>query len=521
MDDSSATGSPTAPPGAQDTHGLEEYGYKPGLERSIGSFASFAAGVSYISILTGTFQLFYFGYGTGGPSYLWSWPMVFVGQLMVALCFAELSSRYAVAGSLYNWTKRLASPTVAWAAGWTMLVASIVTLAAVVLAVQLTLPQLWSGFQFFHTGDDTRDYALNAVVLGTVVVVFTTLVNAFGVKLMSRINSTGVFVELIAAVVIVVLLAVHVTRGPAVVMDDRGVGTDHTGGYLGAFLVAALASGYVMYGFDTASSLGEETKDPRRTAPRAVLRAVVASFVLGGLILLLGLMAVPDLDDPELSSASGGLQHLVLATVGSGFGKPFLVCVVIAVVVCSLAVHTATIRMMFAMARDNNLPAGEHLARVSPKHHTPVVPAVVIGVLAILVLVVNVGQPAIFLVLTSLAVGMIYLAYLLVTVPLLVARLRGRWPVDMPDGNRAPFSLGRWGLPVNVLAVLWGVGMMVNLLWPRREVYNPEPAAYHWYLTYGAVLFIAVVLGGGVVYYRAKLRHTSGTLESHRSEATR
>ncbi|MFB9376876.1 APC family permease [Kineococcus gynurae] len=502
-----------------ESHGLEEFGYKQGLERSIGSFASFAAGVSYISILTGTFQLFYFGYGTAGPSYLWSWPAVFVGQLMVALCFAELSSRYAVAGSLYNWTKRLASPTVAWAAGWTMLVASIVTLSAVVLAFQLTLPQIWSGFQFIGTADDATDYALNAVILGTVVVVFTTLVNAFGVKLMSRINSTGVFIELIAAVVIIVLLAVNVTRGPDVVLSNNGVGTDHPGGYFGAFLVAALASGYVMYGFDTASSLGEETKDPRRTAPRAVIRAVVASFVLGGLIILLGLMAVPDLSDPLLGSSAGGLQHLVLTTVGSGFGLPFLACVVVAVLVCSLAVHTATIRMMFAMARDNNLPAGEALSRISPKFKTPVLPAIVVGVLAVVILVVNVGQPQIFLVLTSLAVGMIYLAYLLVTVPLLVARLRGRWPVPMADGSKAPFTLGRWGLPVNILAVLWGVAMMANLLWPRAEVYNPtEP--FHWYLQYGALLFIAISVGGGLLYYRLRLRHRSGVLASHSTGAT-
>ena len=59
--------------------GMEDFGYKQSLDRSIGKFASFAAGVSYISILTGTFQLFYFGFGTAGPAYLWSWPMVFVG----------------------------------------------------------------------------------------------------------------------------------------------------------------------------------------------------------------------------------------------------------------------------------------------------------------------------------------------------------------------------------------------------------------------------------------------------------
>ena len=74
-------------------HGLAEFGYTQSLDRSIGKFASFAAGISYISILTGTFQLFYFGLGLGGPAYWWSWPMVFIGQLMIALCFAELAGR--------------------------------------------------------------------------------------------------------------------------------------------------------------------------------------------------------------------------------------------------------------------------------------------------------------------------------------------------------------------------------------------------------------------------------------------
>src|SRR3954453_18789315 len=86
---------------------LAEFGYKQELDRSIGKFASFAAGVSYISILTGTFQLFFFGFATGGPAYWWSWPMVFAGQLMVALTFAELAANIPVAGSVYKWSKRL------------------------------------------------------------------------------------------------------------------------------------------------------------------------------------------------------------------------------------------------------------------------------------------------------------------------------------------------------------------------------------------------------------------------------
>src|SRR4051812_34241130 len=399
---------------------LSEFGYNQQLDRTLGKFATFAAGISYISILTGTFQLFYLGFGLGGPVYWWSWPMVFVGQLMVALCFAELAAHYPVAGSIYNWAKRLSNGHVSWLGGWMMLTASIVTIAAVALAYQLTLPQIWSGFQIVGDGTGKYDVPTNAVILGTILIIFTTAVNAYGVKLMARINSTGVFIELVAAVLLVIGLLVSATRGPDVVFETQGHGNGQSLGYLGAFLAAMIASLYVMYGFDTASSLGEETKDPRKNAPLAILRALIASFAIGGLILLGALMAVGNINAEQLSTV--GLQYVVLDVFGSTVGKLFLICVVIAITVCNLAVHTAAIRMMFAMARDNNLPAGEQLARVDPKHKTPVIPAVVIGVLALVILIVNIRQPQIFTVITSIGIIMIYIAYLLVTVPMLLAR---------------------------------------------------------------------------------------------------
>ncbi|MFC5993571.1 APC family permease [Pseudonocardia hispaniensis] len=494
-----------------DTGELAEFGYEQKLDRSIGRFASFAAGVSYISILTGTFQLFFFGFAYGGPAYWWTWPMVFAGQLMVALCFAELAASYPVAGSIYNWAKKLSRPTIAWLAGWMMLTASVVTTAAVALAYQYTLPQIWSGFQLIGDGTGPFDYSVNAVILGTILIVFTTLVNAFGVKLMARINSTGVFIELIAAVLLVILLAVHITNSPAVLFDTQGKGEGSPLGYFGAFLIASLASAYVMYGFDTASSLGEETINPRRTAPAAILRAVVASFLIGGAILLFAILAARDLNSENIER--GGLQFIVLDVLGGPIGILMLSSVAIAITVCCLAVHTATIRMIFAMARDNNLPAGSRLARVHPRFKTPVVPAVVVGFLAIVLLVVNIQQPQIFTVLTSIGIIMIYIAYLLVTTPMLVARLRGHWP---PAGarSRGYFSLGRLGLPINILAVGWGAAMVVNLAWPRKEVYNAtEP--FRWYLQWGAVLFVGIVLFGGLAYYLLVQRHKTGVLAEH------
>lgn len=491
--------------------GMDDFGYKESLDRSLGKFASFAAGVSYISILTGTFQLFYFGFGTAGPAYLWSWPAVFVGQLCVALCFMELAAKYPVAGSVYNWAKLLGRRIVGWSAGWLMLTASIVTLAAVALALQLNLPRIWSGFQIIGDGSGATDFAANAVLLGAILIAITTTINALGVRLMAMINSAGVFIELIAAVLIAILLAANITRGPEVFFSANGYGAGESGGYLGAFLVASLASGYVMYGFDTASSLGEETVEPRRTAPKAIFRAILASFVIGGAILVFAVMAAPDLNDPSLGSPDGSLQSIVESVMWGPLGTVFLICIVIAVFVCSLAVHTAAIRLTFAMARDNALPFGESLAKVNPKTQTPVVPAVTIGVLAIVILVVNIGQPQIFTVLTSIAIIMIYLAYLMVTGPLLVKRIKGEWPPeDLKPGGY--FTMGKFGLPVNIAAVVWGAGMAVNLAWPREAVYGTP-----WYNTFGAFVYIGGILGVGLLWYAIKGRKHIGTLKSHAS----
>ena len=62
--------------------------------------------------------------------------------------------------------------------------------------------------------------------------------NALGVKLMARINSTGVFIELIAAVLLIILLAANITRGPDVLFETQGTGAGHDWGYFGAFLAA-------------------------------------------------------------------------------------------------------------------------------------------------------------------------------------------------------------------------------------------------------------------------------------------
>src|ERR1700745_2894616 len=100
-----------------DSDELAQFGYKQELDRSLGSFSSFAAGFSYISILTGASQLSGFAFLSAGPAFWWSWPIVLTGQMLVALCFAELAGQYPLAGSVYQWAKQIARPFTAFIGG--------------------------------------------------------------------------------------------------------------------------------------------------------------------------------------------------------------------------------------------------------------------------------------------------------------------------------------------------------------------------------------------------------------------
>src|SRR5437867_7655845 len=124
---------------AQDSADLAQYGYKQELKRTLGLGSSFAVAFSYISPSTGIFTLFALGLTTIGGVFIWSWPLVALGQFVIALGFAELSSHYPVAGSVFQWTKYLSGKTYSWFAGWIYLFAGVLTVTSVCVALPLAL----------------------------------------------------------------------------------------------------------------------------------------------------------------------------------------------------------------------------------------------------------------------------------------------------------------------------------------------------------------------------------------------
>jgi urea carboxylase system permease len=501
-----------------DAHDLASFGYKQELSRSLGSFSSFAAGFSYISILTGMFQTAALGFAFAGRAFIWAWPVVFFGQMMVALQFAELSAHYPLAGSVYQWSKKLAGKSWAWNTGWIYLCAQIVTIPAVALAWQVILPQISTKFQIVDcTPGPATDFskncffqdpafAKNAFILGAVLIVLTTSVNMMGVRVISRINNIGVLAELIGAAGLIILLAINIKHGPSVLFETDGTGAAHKWGYTGALLLGAIMPLYVMYGFDTAGSLAEETEDPRRTAPRALLRALSTAGIMGFLLIGFGTMAV------DKDATAGGLASITKDVLGNTWGKLWLWDVVLAISVCCLAIQAMSIRILFAMARDGNLPFARPLASVSAKRRVPVVPALTSGAISLIILAFNILNPSAFTIIVALGIILMYIAYLGVTVPLLRQRRAG-WPGNLADSQDRLFSLGTWGLITNVIAIVYGAGMALNLLWPRIALYVDD--TYKW----GPIVATIVLVGFGLIYYYTVQQHKSGVLEEHRAEA--
>lgn len=436
-----------------DAEQLATFGYRQELRRTLSALSNFAVAFSYLSVSTGIFALFGLGLAFGGPAFIWSWPLVMLGQLFVALDFAELSSHFPIAGSIYQWTRQLSGHGYAWFTGWVYLCASLLTVTSVAFTVSAPLIGLF--------GWQTTTGLQVGITIG--VLILTTIINVAGVRLLSLINNIGVAAEILGmALFAVVLLLVAHHQSIHVFTDTAG--TDKSpGGYAGAFATAMFMSLFVVYGFDTAGTLAEETRDPTRQVPKAILGALGVSFVIGAIFLCSTIIAIPNIG--KIMASATPLVDIINAGLPDWAAKLYLLVVTSAVFVCALSIHAATIRLTFGMARDRQLPWSDWLSKVNPGLGTPVITGIVVGILAAVPLFISQQLPAI----VTGATGLIYLAYLMCNLALFRARLGG-WPE-----RKAPFSLGRFGMIVNILAIVWGGAMLINFSWIRNASMGTNP----------------------------------------------
>jgi amino acid transporter len=498
----------------EDSVDLERLGYKQELKRVLGLFDNFSIAFSYLSPMVGVYSLFVLGAGAAGPAYIWLMVPVAGCMLLVALVFGELGSSYPLAGALYQYGKRTVGPGYGWWVGWIYGLALLVTVASVDTGFVIYFAPLLNNI--FHTSIDPTHHG-TILIFTLLLIAVQTLLNAVGARMMGHVTRIGVYVETVGTFGVAIALGIAgFHHGLGFLFSSHGAANAATntlgvgfGGHwlTGAALVAVLAHAYIFYGFESAGDVAEETKHASRLVPRAMraslIYGAIASFVLVAALLL----ATPSSAKGYAAavSPSGGVPAILaqIPTWGQDF---FLLIVCVAFFSCGTAVQGAGARLAYSYARDGAVPASGWVRKISPRFGTPV-NALLVGAVvpALFVLLVNVNPahnvhvlwfefPAGITALTllvSFGVSGIYLAFLLTVIGSMIARAKG-W---QPAGS---FRLGRWGWVVSILAAVYLLAMLINIVLPSGLA-SPRGALFNYdWIT--LVVMLGLLIIGGIYF---------------------
>jgi amino acid transporter len=470
-----------APPLDPDAARLAELGYAQELSRRLRFFDNAAMGFAAISPVVGLYGVILVGTVVAGPAWIWVLPVALAGQCLLLAVYSELASEFPIAGGAYQWSRRLLGGAYGWFSGWVAICAYAVANTTV---AYLGAPWLLALLGVAPSAD-------RIVAAGVALVLACAAIGAFGVGLLGRAIRVGIAAEVVASVGIgLTLLLAFRTQDLSLLGHTLGA-ESLSGGSVGASLLAALAvGGWVFIGFDACVGVAEETRNAARHVPRAIWFALLS---VGALVILNAVATI--LANPDPAAVVAGkdvdpVQSAVVASFGSWSGRPFAAVVLVAFLACGIASQSVSARAIYSIARDGVLPGSRTLARVD-RRGSPRAAIVVTAVVACLGLLLGLHSAAVGS-LIAFGTAAIYVAFLLVALAALVARVRGSW---VPAGR---LRLGRrTGTAINVAAVIWLAFETVNIAWPRASLAPPGAPVYQ---VWAAPILLAAITAVGLAY---------------------
>ncbi|WP_044871618.1 APC family permease [Pseudomonas sp. LFM046] len=347
------------------------------LQRTLSLGAVVLFGIAYMTpiIVLGTFGIL--ADTTGGvvpTAYL----AASVAMLFTAFSYARMAAAFPVAGSAYSYVRRAINPKLGFLAGWA------------VLLDYLFLPMaIWLiGAAYLHS-------AFPAVPQAVWVLAFigvTTAINVVGLRLAKNVNGALMLVQFLVLVAFVVL-CVHYVLGDASQPLWSLEPFLKEGMQWPLIMGGAAIACYSFLGFDAVSTLTEETRDPRRTIPRAILLITL----IGGVIFIATSYFV-QLAHPSTAfqSADSASYEIARNIGGDLFVSIFLIGLIVGQFTSGLSAQASASRLLYAMGRDGVLPPSL-FGRLSERFGTPVGSIVLCGAVALLALHMDVTTSTSFI----------------------------------------------------------------------------------------------------------------------------
>jgi amino acid transporter len=375
---------PATPAASPDSLEMRHLGYTPELPRNFRLFTSFAIGFSFISVTAGVFGSFSLGLNYAGGYVTFGWLVCAAGQTLVALVFGMLATRVPLAGSSYQWVSRMAGSTAGWMQGWAFLTFVNISL----LAVNYTLAASIAPALFGYAGT-----VANTLLVTAGLCLLQALILTFSTALAGRVNNAAVVTEIVGtiglSIAIAIALAVHhdFNWGNLFQAEHGHAGSFVSPGTLfhsGWWQLALLMGIYSQCGFEGSADMSEETRDAARHVPRAMWMSMAVAGIVGFVFIAMLIIASPDLAAAEKSATP--IAGIVNGALGSVTGRVFLAVVAFSVFACGLIIFMDTTRIVFAMARDDRMPASRRLSRIHPRLNTPLTAVITVGILDLILL---------------------------------------------------------------------------------------------------------------------------------------
>jgi amino acid transporter len=422
---------------------LKKLGYKQELRRTLGLFSSFGVQFSMIAVGSTLFLALLLGLSVFGPAMIWAWIAGGVLQLILGAVIAQLVSAYPVAGGIYQVIGRLTGRKAsAWQAGWMIAFAHIISLPQ--LAVGL-VPYLAGWFGITLHGN------LQVMLWSVGLMVLVTAINLLSVKIASHLNNIALVAELVGtALVIVALLTVHHPTHPLSYLTSSG-GTVVHGSWIGPFLLALLLPGFMISSFDSAGNASEETVGASRTAPRGLMLANSTSVGIATVLIGLLLLGIQNL--PAVMGSSEPMKVILDSTVGTTVTGVFTVLAMAALFGCMIVMQLTAARILFAQARDNQLPVARWFRKLN-REGVPANATIVTGVLGIGFVFWS-SAYAILAEMAGLAWALGYAA----------AAIAGVWALHTKRLPNSPWNCGRFTVPVFWIGALWETALCALFIW--------------------------------------------------------
>jgi amino acid transporter len=470
----------------EDNAHLRTLGYETHFRRDMSIWANFSLGFTYLSPVAGVYTLFAFALATAGPPMIWSIVFVGIGQFLVALVFGEVVSQFPLAGGAYQWSRRLWGKRFGWMTGWVYMMALMATFSGVAYGAG---PYLGA---FLNVTPSTK-----VVILGALAIILVALlINAGGTRLLSGMAIFGFLAEFIGALAVGIwLIVMQRHHAVSIVLDPSGAGAGRP--YIVAFLAASLIGIFQFIGFEACGNVAEEVARPGTQIPKAMRYTIYVGGAAATFACLALILAVPDISAVVTGQNTDPVGSIFATAFGPIMAGVVYLVVLISFISCCTSLHAAASRLIFSYARDNMLIGSSFLARFSQKRHVPPYALLVSALIPAAIVSGSLFSTNALTKIISFAGVGIYIAFQMVVLAALRARFHG-W---IPTG---PFSMGRWGTAVNVLALLYGIAAIINMSWPVST-------SAAWHEKYLVPLSEISVIGAGLIYMAVTRRYDCGS----------